>query len=246
MATKPWLVLSLLLLAANCARVHGESQVPCVFVFGDSLSDSGNNNNLPTFSKSNYWPYGIDFPKGPTGRFTNGPELLGFEKFIPPFANTRGYDILKGVNYASGSAGILSESGKHLDADIYLGAQVRNHKVIYSRIATKLGGDEKAELYLSKGLYYMLIGNNDFINNYFLPQYYPSSRIYTLAQFVELLVHNYTQYIQVLHEAGARKYVIVGLGLIGCTPDARYRCNPQQFKCFTCEKPTELMGLKSH
>jgi len=58
--------------------VHGivtptqTSQVPCLFIFGDSLSDNGNNNNLQTNAKSNYKPYGIDFPTGETGRFTNG------------------------------------------------------------------------------------------------------------------------------------------------------------------------------
>lgn len=52
--------------------VWGEPAVPCYFVFGDSLVDSGNNNNLATDAKVNYWPYGIDFPKGPTGRFCNG------------------------------------------------------------------------------------------------------------------------------------------------------------------------------
>jgi hypothetical protein len=36
------------------------------------LSDSGNNNNLNTDAKVNHRPYGIDFPGGPTGRFTNG------------------------------------------------------------------------------------------------------------------------------------------------------------------------------
>jgi len=53
--------------------VHGElTQVPYLFIFGDSLSDSGNNNNLQTHAKPNYKPYGIDFLNGlPTGRFTN-------------------------------------------------------------------------------------------------------------------------------------------------------------------------------
>lgn len=41
-------------------------------------------------------------------------ELLGFDHFIPPFANTGGSDILQGVNYASGAAGIRNETGKHL------------------------------------------------------------------------------------------------------------------------------------
>ena len=45
------------------------------FIFGDSLVDAGNNNYLPTLSKANIPPNGIDFKASggkPTGRFTNG------------------------------------------------------------------------------------------------------------------------------------------------------------------------------
>lgn len=51
-------------------------QVPCYFIFGDSLVDNGNNNQLTSIAKANYLPYGIDFPGGPTGRFSNGKPLL--------------------------------------------------------------------------------------------------------------------------------------------------------------------------
>lgn len=47
-------------------------QVPCYFIFGDSLVDNGNNNNIQSLARANYLPYGIDFPEGPTGRFSNG------------------------------------------------------------------------------------------------------------------------------------------------------------------------------
>lgn len=49
--------------------------VPALFAFGDSLIDSGNNNQLFSFAKANYLPYGIDFG-GPTGRFSNGYTIL--------------------------------------------------------------------------------------------------------------------------------------------------------------------------
>lgn len=44
------------------------------FVFGDSLTEVGNNNYLQlSLAKSNYPHYGIDFTGGKaTGRFTNG------------------------------------------------------------------------------------------------------------------------------------------------------------------------------
>ena len=58
--------------------VVGEPLVPCFFIFGDSLSDNGNNNDLVTLAKANYMPYGIDFPQGPTGRFSNGRNLADF------------------------------------------------------------------------------------------------------------------------------------------------------------------------
>ncbi|GKE37191.1 GDSL esterase/lipase-like protein, partial [Tanacetum coccineum] len=114
--------------------VVGKPQVPCYFIFGDSLVDSGNNNGLVTLSRTNYPPYGIDFPEGATGRFTNGRtladiiglslllitllhlycQLLGFEKFIPPHTTATDEQISIGVNYASGSSGILEETGIHL------------------------------------------------------------------------------------------------------------------------------------
>uniref|UniRef100_A0A6N2KIT5 Uncharacterized protein n=1 Tax=Salix viminalis TaxID=40686 RepID=A0A6N2KIT5_SALVM len=42
-------------------------------------------------------------------------ELLGFNQSIPPFATARGRDILVGVNYASGAAGIRDETGRQLN-----------------------------------------------------------------------------------------------------------------------------------
>ncbi|KAK7245598.1 hypothetical protein RIF29_40445 [Crotalaria pallida] len=227
--TKTSLALPFLLLAAawyiQSYCVHGEPQVPCLFIFGDSLSDSGNNNNLSTYAKANYKPYGIDFPTGPTGRFTNGrtsidiiTEFLGFENFIPPFANTSGSDILQGVNYASGAAGIRKETGKHLGEDISLGSQLTNHKTIVSQIETRLGSADKAQQHLNKCLYYVNIGSNDFMNNYFIPQFYSSSRSYTREQYVDALIQELSMNLLALREAGARKYVLVGLGGIGCIP----------------------------
>lgn len=41
-------------------------------------------------------------------------ELWGFDKYIEPFATVKGVDMFKGVNYASGAAGILDETAIHM------------------------------------------------------------------------------------------------------------------------------------
>ena len=83
---KKLLLLLLVLLVSNLQHcVNGTQQVPCFFIFGDSLSDNGNNNNLVTKAKANYQPYGIDFPGGPTGRFTNGRNLVDIIGQYLPF-----------------------------------------------------------------------------------------------------------------------------------------------------------------
>ncbi|KAH0879467.1 hypothetical protein HID58_066861, partial [Brassica napus] len=86
-----WVIAAMALIMAEEARTQ---LVPCYFVFGDSVFDNGNNNDLNTTVKVHYSPYGIDFARGPTGRFSNG-------RNIPDFI-------------ASGAAGILEETSYHL------------------------------------------------------------------------------------------------------------------------------------
>uniref|UniRef100_A0A2N9HYQ9 SGNH hydrolase-type esterase domain-containing protein n=1 Tax=Fagus sylvatica TaxID=28930 RepID=A0A2N9HYQ9_FAGSY len=188
---KMWYVVCILLLTFVQSPVHGEQQVPCYFIFGDSLVDNGNNNGLATMAKANYPPYGIDFPNGPTGSFCNGrtmadfigdlkswtlrivtphntkdpfAELLGFDDYIPSYATTRSQDILKGVNYASGAAGIRSESGQQMGARISMGEQLQNHLITITRIADIFRDKNLTGNYLSK---YGTNGSScvDFINN---------------------------------------------------------------------------------
>ena len=55
-----------------------ESTVPALFVFGDSLLDIGNNNNMSTLVKATSPPYG-NYPSGTSGgRFSNGPVTTDF------------------------------------------------------------------------------------------------------------------------------------------------------------------------
>ncbi|XP_030512797.1 GDSL esterase/lipase At4g18970-like [Rhodamnia argentea] len=218
-------ILSVLFLISSIPRsvAVGAPQVPCYFIFGDSLADNGNNNDLDTDAKANYPPYGIDFHEGATGRFTNGrnfvdiiAELLGFDEYIPPFATAKGGDILRGVNYASGGAGIRDETGRQLGDRISLNHQLQNHMVTISRIREMLGAD--AATYLNKCVYTIWMGSNDYINNYWMPDIYPTSKLYTPKQYAVVLIEQYEQQLKTLYSYGARRLAIFGLSEIGCTP----------------------------
>lgn len=67
-------------------KLPGNATVPAVIVFGDSIVDTGNNNNnILSLARSNFPPYGRDFKGGvPTGRYSNGKvpsDLLGLQIF---------------------------------------------------------------------------------------------------------------------------------------------------------------------
>ncbi|RZR81550.1 hypothetical protein BHM03_00007804 [Ensete ventricosum] len=124
-------IISLLFTTASITTITAGAGEAVIFAFGDSLSDVGNNNYLPfSLAKSDYPWYGIDYYNGrPTGRFTNGRTIgdiisnrvlchgsaaakLGVPS-SPPYLSLSMNDdaILGGVNYASGGAGILNETG---------------------------------------------------------------------------------------------------------------------------------------
>ncbi|KAL3616980.1 hypothetical protein CASFOL_039374 [Castilleja foliolosa] len=133
-----WISLIILSILLKPQIYNQAQQVPCMFLYGDSQFDNGNNNVLITLAKTNYPPYGIDYPDGPTGRFSNGrtipdflAELLGFDNPISPFVTARGSNILRGVNYASGGAGILDQSGVLVNPNSALNPYftVSGHKV---------------------------------------------------------------------------------------------------------------------
>ncbi|KAJ9563433.1 hypothetical protein OSB04_008593 [Centaurea solstitialis] len=210
---------------ARTLVVASQPQVPCYFIFGDSLVDNGNNNNLRTMAKANYPPYGIDFPEGVSGRFTNNRtladiigQLLGFPDFIPPYANLTDQDISTGVNYGSGGAGIREESGRNLGGRISLSRQLVNHLAITSRLTLMQRNSTFTKDYLKKCIYIVNMGSNDYINNYFMPNEYPTSRIYNTDRYAEVLVQQYSTQLKTLYNSGARKIAVFGLGQIGCTP----------------------------
>ncbi|CAA2955888.1 GDSL esterase lipase At1g71691-like [Olea europaea subsp. europaea] len=228
-------VLSFLLLSSGAAGEEdafapeagvsdrGRVMVPAMFIFGDSLIDNGNNNNLPSFAKANYFPYGIDFKGGPTGRFSNGytmvdaiAELLGLP-LIPAYTEARSGDQMRyGINYASAAAGILDITGRNFVGRIPFNQQIQNFENTLDQITDNLGAPDVAQA-LARCIFFVGMGSNDYLNNYLMPNY-PTKNQYNAQQYADLLVHQYSQQLTRLYNLGARKFVIAGLGLMGCIP----------------------------
>lgn len=218
----------LLLFCIGCSwtGAMAKQEFTAMYVFGDSLSDPGNNLNFhTTLTKANYFPYGIDFPDGPTGRWTNGKLLVDYLvefaglPLLPAYANpsTKGKNILFGVNYASAGAGILEDSGRILGSLFSFSEQIQNFKNTLNQLRDQMAEEEMSQ-YLAKALVVLAISSNDYDLNYLLPVLSNSSLLYSPDEYADILVKTYKGYILELHSWGLRKFFIVDVPPIGCTP----------------------------
>ncbi|XP_060186599.1 GDSL esterase/lipase At1g71250-like isoform X2 [Lycium barbarum] len=79
---------------------------------------------------------------------------------------------------------------------------------------------EEQELshYLANSLFVMTVGNNDYINSYLQPSLYSTSSIYKPRDYADLLIKHYSRQILALHALGLRKFLLGGIGPLGCIP----------------------------
>ena len=95
---------------------------------------------------------------------------------------------------------------------ISLDRQLQNHQYTVSHIIEMLGGYHRATIYLSKCMYSITIGSNDYLSNYFLPMFYPTSQQYTPEQYAKLLIQQLTQ--QLMVSANSFTFIVVVVGSI--------------------------------
>ncbi|KAL3643486.1 hypothetical protein CASFOL_014301 [Castilleja foliolosa] len=205
------------------SQVNGS--IPAVFVFGDSTVDSGNNNYIKTIIKSNFPPYGKDFPNHiPTGRFTNGKlatdflvSYVGIKDYIPPYLDpTLSLDELKtGVCFASAATGFDPLTAQISDGVIPIQKQLRYFKEYKSRMEVYIGKDKTKSL-ISESVFIISAGTNDFILNYYGPPI--RSQAYTISTYQDFILQLVQQFIQGILKLGARKIAVMGLPPIGCVP----------------------------
>ncbi|MFS8004967.1 putative triacylglycerol lipase [Helianthus anomalus] len=217
-------MLILFILVLSSLKGNSQPLVPAMFIFGDSVVDVGNNNNLETVVKSNFPPYGRDFINHhATGRFCNGKlasdftgENLGFTSYPPPILSkeANGKNLLLGANFASGGSGYYDTTAK-LYNTISLSKQLGNYKE-YQKKLVGLAGKANATSIISGSVYLVSSGSSDFVQNYYVnPLLY---KVYTPNQFADILIQAYSHFIQELYRLGARKIGVSTLPPIGCLP----------------------------
>ncbi|CAI9752769.1 unnamed protein product [Fraxinus pennsylvanica] len=228
-----FMMLILIMFFLSISSVNSDPPaVPALYVFGDSLFDNGNNNLLPTLAKADFSPYGMNFDGGATGRFTNGKtipdliaEFLGLP-FSPPYLSIRASPKLTGLNFASGSCGILPETGNFLGKCLNFAEQIDSfNNTSKQELPKHYKTSSEVSDYLSKSIFVITIGSNDYINNYLEPGLYDTSKHYDPQSFARLLVGNLSLQFQRLYKLGARKIIMFEIGPIGCIPSVTRQFN---------------------
>ncbi|XP_028774732.1 GDSL esterase/lipase At1g71691 [Neltuma alba] len=211
---------------------------PALFVIGDSSVDSGTNNFLGTFARANHLPYGRDFDsRQPTGRFCNGRIPVDYLAlrlglpFVPSYLGQTGDvgDMIHGVNYASAGAGIILSSGSELGQHISFNQQIQQFSDTIQQFILSMGEDATTSL-ISKSVFYISIGINDYIH-YYLLNVSNVDNMYLPWRFNQFLASSVTQGIKNLYNAKVRKVVVMGLAPIGCAPHYLWQYGSKDGEC---------------
>ncbi|XP_072959174.1 GDSL esterase/lipase At3g14820-like [Typha angustifolia] len=197
--------------------------VPAVLVFGDSIVDTGNNNEIETIVKSDFRPYGKDFPGHiATGRFSNGKIVsdfvassLGVKELLPPYLGTklRPNDLLTGVSFASAGTGFdpwTSSTAMVISMD----KEVEMFKEYKEKIRT-IAGEKAAARIINESLYIVCAGSND------VSQFFFRRLNLSIAEYSESLVQLASTFLQELANLGAQKVGVFGVPPVGCVPFQR-------------------------
>ncbi|GMY30551.1 GDSL esterase/lipase At5g08460 [Fagus crenata] len=212
--------------------------VPALFIIGDSSIDCGTNNFLATMARADHRPYGRDFDTHrPTGRFCNGRIPVDYLAlrlglpFVPSYLGQTGNveDMIHGVNYASAGAGIIFSSGSELGQHISLLEQIQQFTDTYQQFILSMGEQGAADL-ISKSVFYLSIGINDYIH-YYLRNVSNVQNLYLPWSFNQFLASTIWQEIKNLYDLNVRKVVVMGLAPIGCAPHYMWEYRSENGEC---------------
>ncbi|KAJ0969788.1 hypothetical protein J5N97_022665 [Dioscorea zingiberensis] len=181
-----------------------------LFVFGDSFVDTGNLGKIGPLTRSWSFPYGITFPRWPSGRFSDGRVLTDYiascmriRSPIPYKYRKLGSKLLPyGMNFAVGGSGVFDTENlqKNLTTQIdVFEDQIRNS--IFTQY----------DLHFSIAL--VAISGNDY-------EYYRASGrpLNEISRFMDYLISQLKVDLRRIHDLGVRKVVVTNMHPLGCTP----------------------------
>ncbi|XP_068312976.1 GDSL esterase/lipase EXL3-like [Pyrus communis] len=201
--------------------------VPAVIVFGDSIMDTGNNNDLESLVRCNFPPYGLDFQQHkPTGRFGNGKvpsdliaSELGIREYLPAYLdpNLRPQDLPTGVVFASGGTGFDPMTPQIVSA-ISMDDQLKMFKEYIGKLKGVVG-EERTKFILSKALVLVVAGSDDIANTYFGIRIRQAQ--YSVPAYTDLMVNSASSFVKELYKLGVRRIGVFSAPPIGCVPSQR-------------------------
>ncbi|KAI4381401.1 hypothetical protein MLD38_007473 [Melastoma candidum] len=220
------LVLVLVLFSGDLSTRKTLTITPALYVFGDSTVDSGNNNFLATKAKADFAPYGVDLADGsPLGRFTNG---LTFADFIaqylglpppPPFLSFKDPQSRKaiqtGLNFASGSCGILNHTGAISGKCLSLAEQVDSFQITVTQDSQQPGKRDPRQDHVAESVVLISMAGNDYTLGYFFNP--TMTKKYDPATYTQLMIQSFMASIERIVKLGAKRFIVLGMPQIGCS-----------------------------
>ncbi|KAI5062279.1 hypothetical protein GOP47_0022818 [Adiantum capillus-veneris] len=197
---------------------------PALFVFGNSLSDTGNGllTRNPLFTRTAERPYGETVPGYPFTRFSDGLLIVDFLEtwiglpLLQPYLD-REANFNTGVNYAV--SGATAETASSLRSrqirpltDLSLDVQVGWHLELK---AFESSPQNPSTYAYTNGLYVLEIGGNDYFGALNSLIYSPS---YITNNFIPRVMAKLRNATQVLYANGARNFLYISITPVGCLP----------------------------
>ncbi|XP_062119472.1 GDSL esterase/lipase EXL3-like [Humulus lupulus] len=230
-------------------KIARNKTVSAVIMFGDSIVDTGNNNNnILSPARSNFPPYGRDFRGGKsTGRYSNGKvpsdlfaDGLGIKELLPPYAdpNLTPKDLLTGVCFAVGGVGYDPFTSKLANVPP-LSDQLEKFKEYIEKLKG-IAGEEKTKFILANSIILIVLSSNDIANTYFAAVAFRRLQ-YDISSYTDLMVSYATDFVKDLYGLGARRIGVMGAPPIGCVPSQRTVGGGIKRNCYDEENEAAIM-----
>uniref|UniRef100_A0A0E0GFP8 GDSL esterase/lipase n=1 Tax=Oryza nivara TaxID=4536 RepID=A0A0E0GFP8_ORYNI len=188
----------------------GEGYRKQLWVFGDSYADTGNLGNLGReLTHAWYYPYGITFPRHPTGRFSDGRVLTDFVASAVGIATPVAYKLRRrgghggevasrGMNFAVGGSGVLDTG--------YFQRNISSQIDLFQKQLRGCGPTGVALVVVSGNDYSAVVDKNNGTSE-------------AAIAYIPTVVRGLREQLRRLRdEVGMKKVVVTNLHPMGCTP----------------------------